>query len=148
MPHFILSHGQLGPLIELYIGVSAPLATSLKNQGVPVPSSVLVKGLVDTGASHTAVDSALLAGLNISAKRLALVITPTTGATPVKAHTFDVSLYIPLGTPGAAPWGKAAWEVTRQDLNHQGFDVLIGRDLLAEALLVYDGKHAVFTLGF
>jgi hypothetical protein len=147
MPHFLLSHGPSGPLIDIYVGVSAPRAAALQAAGQAVPTPLLVKGLVDTGASHCTIDPSLVTGLGLSAKRLALVITPTTGATPAKHHTFDVSLYIPMPS-ATVPWSKLAHEVTRAELKHQGFDVLIGRDILASAIFVYDGRHNVFTLGF
>lgn len=146
MPHFLLSHGPLGPIIDLYVGVSAPRLVAIQQAGQTAPTPILAKGLVDTGASHTAVDVSIIDGFGLSAKRLASVITPTTGAKPVKCHTYDVAIYVPIGS--TAPWAKVAHEVTRAELKHQGFEVLIGRDILAESVLIYDGKHNVFTLSF
>lgn len=147
MPHFVLSHGPLGPLIDLYVAVSTPRYLVLKAQGGALPPPVLAKGLVDTGASHSAVDSDIVTALGLSPKRIAKVVTPSTGATPHKCHTYDVSLHIPISA-GNPPWSKHACEVTRADLKHQGFDVLIGRDMLTEAVFIYDGKSSVFTLCF
>jgi hypothetical protein len=147
MPHFLLSHGQLGPIIEIYVAVSSPRVAILKQQGLPVPPAVLAKGLIDTGASHTAIDSAITESLELSPKRLAKVVTPSTGVVPHRCHTFDVSLHIPF--PAAmAPWSNNACEVTKADLKHQGFDVLVGRDILAESVLIYDGRNGTFTLCF
>lgn len=60
---------------------------------------------------------------------------------------FDVALMIPMNTP-ASFHIKYAWEVTGGHLKHQGFDMLLGRDVLADGLLVYDGKSNIFTLSF
>ena len=147
MPHFILSHGPLGPLIDLYIGVSSPRFTALQKEGQTPPTPILAKALVDTGASHSAVDVIIIDALGVSAKRIASVITPSTGSVPHKFHTFDVSIYIPI-TKDVVPWSKGAHEVTRAELKHQGFDVLIGRDILAEGILIYDGRNNLFTLCF
>jgi hypothetical protein len=147
MPHFVLSHGPIGPLIDLYIGVSIPRFTALQKGGQTPPTPILGKALVDTGASHTAIDVAIIRTLGISSKRIASLITPSTGAVPHKCHTFDVSIYIPIAQ-GIAPWSKSAHEVTGAELKHQGFDVLIGRDILAEGIFIYDGKNSVFTLCF
>jgi hypothetical protein len=38
--------------------------------------------------------------------------------------------------------------VIESDLTGQGIGALIGRDLLAKCLLVYDGQAGVFTLAF
>src|ERR1700738_55909 len=147
MPHFLLNHGQLGPIIDIFVAVSAPRLLVLQQQKIPIPQAVLSKGLVDTGASHSAVDSAIFSTLGLSPRRIAKVVTPSTGITPHTCHTFDVSLHIPI--PGAtAPWTNPACEVTTADLKHQGFDVLIGRDIHSAALFVYDGKNATFPLCF
>lgn len=148
MPHFLLSHGSLGPVIDLFVGVSAPRLVAIQQAGQTAPTPTLAKGLIDTGASHTCVDVSIIDAFGLSAKRLASVITPTTGAKPVKCHTFDVAIYIPMGAAGTPPWARVAHEVTRAELKHQGFEVLIGRDLLSDGMLIYDGKHNVFTLSF
>jgi len=41
-----------------------------------------------------------------------------------------------------------AWEITCLDLKHQGFEMLLGRDILAEGILVYDGKASTFAMAF
>ena len=137
----------MGPLIHVYIGVSEPRQGALIKAELPVPSPVVVKALVDTGASHTVVDPTVLKSLGLSPRRIAQTITPTTGAVPHQCHTYDVSLHIPLAT-ATALFSKPAWEVTCLDLKHQGFEVLLGRDILAEGMLVYDGKAATFAMAF
>jgi predicted aspartyl protease len=107
----------------------------------------LVKALVDTGASHTAVDPSVLAPLGLSPRRIAKTITPTTGATPAKCLTYDVSIHVPLGT-ATALFSKHAWEVSCLELKHQGFEALLGRDVLADGILFYDGKAGTFTMAF
>jgi predicted aspartyl protease len=115
--------------------------------GTPIPPAVAVKALVDTGASHTAVDPTILKSLGLQPRRIAQTITPSTGATPHKCYSYDVSIHIPLGT-ATALFSKMAWEVTGLDLKHQGFEMLLGRDILAEGILVYDGKAQTFSLAF
>lgn len=81
--------------------------------------------------SHTVVDPTVLKALELDPRRIAQTITPTTGAAPHKCYTYDVSIHVPLGTTSAL-FSKLAWEVTCLDLKHQGFEVLLGRDILAE----------------
>jgi len=45
-------------------------------------------------------------------------------------------------------FSKMAWEVSGLELKHQGFDMLLGRDILAAGILVYDGKARTFALAF
>jgi hypothetical protein len=137
----------VGPLIHAYIGVSTPRQNALVKANLSVPAPIVVKALVDTGASHTVVDPTVLKTLMLTPKRIAKTITPTTGDKPHKCYTYDVSFHIPLGT-ATSLFSKLAWEVSCLDLKHQGFEVLLGRDILAEGILVYDGKFASFSLAF
>ena len=60
--------------------------------------------------------------------------------------TYDVGIHVPFANQQFH--SKNPPTVTSSVLAHQGFVVLLGRDLLADGMLVYDGKHNVFTLGF
>jgi hypothetical protein len=147
MPHFTLSNTQQGPLISIYIGVSMPRHDFLKTINQSIPPAILAKALVDTGASHTSIDISMALPLGLTEKRRIGVITPSTGATPHQMPVFDVAVFIPMSDPSQVH-GKPAWEVTGGQLKHQGFEVLLGRDILADGLLVYDGKSNMFTLSF
>ena len=82
------------------------------------------------------------------------VLTPSTGAVPHQVPAFDVSFYIPGAAPvsgGGNPgiiWSRAALPVTSSPLLHQGFGVLLGRDVLSDGLMVFDGRNNLFTLCF
>jgi hypothetical protein len=147
MPRFTLNHGPLGPLIHVFVGVSEPRHGALLKAGAQVPSPIMVTALVDTGASNTAVDPSVMKSLGLTPRRIAKTITPSTGASPHKCHTYDVSLHVPLGA-ATALFSKNAWEVTCLELRHQGFEVLLGRDILADGILVYDGKFNTFSMAF
>ncbi|MFH1067354.1 MAG: retropepsin-like aspartic protease [bacterium] len=147
MPHFTLNQGPLGPLIDVFIGVSEPRHAALLKAGAVIPSAIVVKALVDTGASHTAVDPNVMTMLGLQPKRTAQTISPTTGVEPHTCHTYDVSIHVPLGT-ATTLFSKLAWEVTCLKLKHQGFEMLLGRDILADGLLIYDGKAGTFAMAF
>jgi hypothetical protein len=147
MPHFTLTYGPIGPLIHAYIGVSTPRVAALVLAGKPTPQPIVVKALVDTGASNTVVDQSVITALGLAPRRIAKTITPTTGAAPHKCYTYDVSIHVPLGT-ATSLFSKMAWEVTCLDLKHQGFEVILGRDVLAEGIFVYDGKAGTFAMAF
>jgi len=148
MPHFVLPCSpQVGPLINVIVGVSHPRGVFLLSQNQPVPPVQQLRGLLDTGASHTSVDPAVIVPLGLSPRRRAQIITPSTGATPHVALTYDVAVYIPTNDP-ALTWQAPAMEVSTLPLRNQGLDMLIGRDILSQTLLIYDGRTGTFTLSF
>jgi hypothetical protein len=147
MPHFVLNHSQLGPIIDVFVGVSAQRLAAITKAGGTAPGPILVKALVDTGASHTSFDVDLVGQLGLTTPTgVVSVITPSTGATPHEMFSYDLSFHVPF--PDTSIWSRPLWIATAAELKHQGFSVLLGRDLLAEAILIYDGKHGTFTLSF
>ena len=146
MPHFVLTHGPLGPLIDIYLTASAQRLAALAAAGTTAPQPVLAKALVDTGASHTSFDTSIVPQLGLSPTGIVSVVTPSTGATPCEMLSYDLGFHIPF--PNGQYWSKPLWVATAADLLHQGFSVLLGRDLLAEGMLIYDGKHNTFTMSF
>jgi|SRR5882724_3465802 len=144
MPHLTLQISAGGPVLELYVGVSNPRSDALKAAGQPVPPPVMVRGLLDTGASCTGVDPAVLTGLGIASTGTTPLHTPsTTLSTPHIARQFDVSIILvhPLinRTFMAIP-------VIESQLAHQGIQMLIGRDILNQCLFTYDGTAQSFCL--
>lgn len=56
MPSLTIAIPQDGPLVAMMIGVSAARAQALRTAGVAVPPLVTGRGLLDTGASVSAID--------------------------------------------------------------------------------------------
>jgi hypothetical protein len=145
VPHFTLQFQTGGPQLHLYVGVSQPRQQALKDAGLEVPQPILIRGLVDTGASSTAVDPTIIEKLGLSATGAMPILTPSTGDKPHQANTFDVSIAVPLPPFN---FNIAAMQVFESSLNVQGIQALIGRDILANCLLVYDGRANIFSLAF
>src|ERR1043166_8706181 len=123
MPHFLLTSGPSGPLMDIYITVSATRQQILKNQAQPVPPPVLARALIDTGASHTVIDNSIVAALGLIPTGVVQVLTPSTGTTPCEQFTYDVGVYVPMPDPKLMPWPFPLWVVSAADLQHQGFTV-------------------------
>lgn len=130
------------------VGVSQARADALTKAGQPIPKPVPIRALVDTGASCTCIDTAILKGLGLSPTGSALLMTPTTGATPHAADQYDVGLLIPPAAPHHLPYVLGTLPVTASDLSVQGLQALIGRDILRDCLLAYNGTMGFFTLAF
>jgi hypothetical protein len=84
--------------------------------------------------------------LGLTATGQAGIVTPSTGVTPVIVPTFDVGLHIPFGNQHFHSVNPLT--ASSSAFLHQGFAVLLGRDVLSLGQLVYDGKHNFFTLSF
>ncbi len=145
MPHLTLPISALGPTLDVRIGVSQPRAQALGAAGQPVPSPLNAHVLIDTGASCTCIDAAILAALKLPPSGSAFVSTPSTGIAPHIANQFDVSLT--LYHPALFRWWGAV-PVVEAVLAPQGIGGLIGRDILAYCLFMYDGPANLFILGF
>lgn len=146
MPHFTLQVSQSGPIVTAFVGVSVPRRTALIAAGRPVPDIVRISGLLDTGASGTAIDPSVLTALGLTPTGTTLVLTPTTGATPQPAEQYDVGFVIPA--PNGAPLFSQTLPVIASDLlAAQGFHALIGRDILSQCVFVYNGS-GFFTLSY
>ncbi len=66
---------------------------------------------------------------------------------PVDADTYDVNLSIL--NRGAQPLLFENMEVTASDLLFaQGFHALVGRDILSQCILIYNGSNDMFTLSY
>jgi hypothetical protein len=148
VPHFTLQVGSTGPMLRALIGVSSAREHALLKAKRPIPAPVLVQALVDTGASCTCVDSAVLKGLGLPPTGKIMMATPSTGAAPHTTDQYDVALVIPGADAGALPYMHGTLAVAECDLAAQGLQALIGRDVLKDCVFHYNGSIASFTLAF
>jgi len=145
VPHLTLPIGQGGPVLDIVIGVSQARQNALTANKQPVPPSVRIRGLVDTGASCTCVDPSILASLQLSPTGTTTMHTPSTGASPGTANLYDASIVLVHPQLSLTFFNQA---VAESVLAVQGIHALIGRDILAKCLLTYDGQSKLFILAF
>jgi hypothetical protein len=147
MPHFTAGFSLGAPIVDLILGVSEARLNALQAAGLPWPTPRSIRGLVDTGASHTCVDPAVLTALQLSPTGSVPVLTPSTGSIPIDADTYDVSLIIPnLGQAGLI---MKNMQVTATDLlAAQGFHALVGRDVLSHCILICNGSQSTFSIAY
>lgn len=133
-------------MVTAIVGVSVPRRTALIAAGQAVPNGVRILGLLDTGASGTAIDPSVLTALGLTPTGTILVSSPTTGATPQVVNQYDVAFVIPA--PSGAPLFSQTLPVIASELfAAQGFHALIGRDILSQCVFVYNGS-GFFTLSY
>jgi len=132
-----------------YIGVSQARHAVLAAANLPIPNLVQIQALVDTGASCTCIDPSVLQSLALTPTGIVTVNTPSTGLQPHTAQQFDVSIAIPGALPTHIPLVvNNVPVVAAQLLVAQGFQALIGRDILAQCLFTYNGEMGQFTLAY
>jgi hypothetical protein len=149
MAHFTLSIGPEGPMLNALVAVSAPRHAALTQAKQPVPPAVNIRALLDTGASGTCIDPSVMAQLGLTPTNVAMMLTPSTGTTPVPKNQFDVGLYIPGQSAKHQALIFPTIPVMESDLLlAQGFHALIGRDILRRCILNYNGDFGYFSLGY
>jgi hypothetical protein len=101
--------------------------------------------LIDTGASASAIDSQIIQALGIPASGSVRIHTPSTGLTPHTCSQYDVG--IALSLPGPQIWWLAtSLAVAESDFSLQGIDGLLGRDVLSQCVVVFNGPGVHVTL--
>lgn len=104
--------------------------------------SVTGTALVDTGASMTTIDESALKTLGVAPVNMTTVATPSGTA-------FQLLYPAELSFPGTVlPKSVFAEVLGSPHLMTQGLIALIGRDVISEGLLVYNGISGSFTLAF
>ena len=149
MAHFTLQIENAGPLLNVQIGVSGPRMAALEQANRPIPPVFSARGLVDTGASCTAIDPSVVTDLELSPTGDMAAITPgtTPGTKPVDVSQYDVGVLI-YGINNLNPLVIPVLPVIEVELANQGFQALIGRDILARCVLIYNGSLGQYTLSF
>lgn len=145
MPNLTIQTSPLGPLIDVIVGVSSGRQAALVAAGQPVPQAVPARILVDTGASMSSIDAQIISTLGLVQTGAVPMHTPTTGNSPVLTPLYDVSLTI---LHPVLQRSHQAIPVTACNYAAQGIQGLLGRDLLAGCVFVYNGEIGLFSLSF
>lgn len=144
MPQFDLPIGLSGPICSVYVGVSGPRADAMKAAGIAVPAWVHGPFLIDTGASHTVIDPSFVAPLGLVSTGAIMAHTPSTNGAPQAFQQYDVCIFIPGAVQGQG-WHVPALAVSEANLAVQGIQGLIGRDLLDQVSMFYNGPKQTFS---
>jgi hypothetical protein len=148
VPHFSLNVDAAGPVVNAVVSVSEGRRDALEAEKKPVPQSRTIRALVDTGASVTSTDPEVLNALELSPTGTIDIVTPSTGKEVATTETYDIDFAI-YKTQNEPPLVIPNLRIASSQLFlQQGIHALIGRDILARCILIYNGEHSVFTLAF
>jgi hypothetical protein len=131
---------QLGPQVGVLIEIPEALAKLLAEAGKPAPTPVSGMALIETGATSSVVDAAVVAALGVNPVGTARVGTAGGPATqpvyPIHIQLQGIGLTISFGRVTGAP------------LREMGLVALLGRDMLSRMILYYDGPNSEYTLAY
>lgn len=148
MPHFTLQLTPHGPIVSAVLAISRPRAHALQQAGHSEPEPVSFAAMVDTGASSTCLDASLLEPLQLTPTGQVKISTPSSGQEPVWMEQYDVTLLIP-GPDGSPPLVFPTIPIVAlKNFATAHYGGLIGRDILAECLLSYNGTARLLTLAY
>ena len=126
------------PIIEVTIFPPAPIVNQYNDRKELIPHHRAI-GLIDTGASISCIDVKIAEQMGLIARDFIPVLTPS----GVSNHfTYDITIVFPPELESKVFFV----EVTGADLSQQPFDILIGRDVLEQCTLIYNGWDNSFQL--
>lgn len=128
-----------GSTLEVEAHVTDQHAKILEDNNKEVPSPQSGKGLLDTGASISAIDVELLQKLDIPPIGVTRVSTPS-GQDAQELYAVKFSF------PGKGLPDMTSLNVLGSNLKKQQISALIGRDILRYCLMVYDGTSGSIIL--
>lgn len=143
MKHFSGVIAAEGPLLPAWIGVN-----DQQNQAIVVggdPAGPLpARLLIDTGASHSCIASKYVDALALPKAGSQNAHNLFTAGAPRMFETFTAAIALLTTTSELFAIGMDA--VVACDFADQEIDGLIGRDLLNDGSLIYDGVRRIFQL--
>ena len=128
-----------GIRVNVAIGVDEATANALRALGQPVPNPVSSQALIDTGASMLSIDRSISQALSLSRRG---IVTSHTANGPRQCNLYAVSLIFPASSLRSYNLMRAA-EV---DLSTQPFKCLIGRDVLGNMHVHYNGQTGAASI--
>lgn len=137
-----------GALVDVLVGLSQSTVHGLRTALQPVPPPINTHALLDTGAEITCFDSALIQSLGLPSSGMVPAFVPALGGLGF-AQLHDASLTIVH--PSGNPWiNLVIRDLTIMDVSlaSLGYQVLIGRDVLAKCAFLYHGLKNRFRLSY
>jgi predicted aspartyl protease len=130
---------QRGPVVQVTISVGQQIATQVLQSGGRLPSPVSGLALIDTGATTTCVDEGAAQRLQLPVIDVVKIASASHAETEQNVYPIQIEV---IGLPITINAARAVGA----PLEPQGILVLIGRDVLQHAMLVYNGPAGSLSL--
>jgi hypothetical protein len=137
-----------GAIVEVLIGWSASDVHKLRMALQPIPASVSASALLDTGAEITCLDVSLVQALGLPVGGVVLANVPALGG-PAGTIYRDINLTV-VHPSGNSHDNLIEPNLTTLEVNlgPLGYQMLIGRDVLARCRFLYHGPRGRFRLAY
>jgi hypothetical protein len=133
----------VGPVLQVDLGNSLTGQQALRRQLQPVPGAISVRALVDTGADMSVIADGLARQLQLTFIGFQFLAGGLAGS-PLPGVNLAPEYSARVEWPNGPGFDLTVLEIALPG----GLQLLIGRDLLAKGVLIYDGLSEVFTLAF
>ena len=127
-----------GPLVEIHFLISSELEKKYNKQKKKIPKPVVVKALIDTGASACVIQKEIPEQLKLEPVGVTKINTPS--SKDHECYQYFMRMVIP--SHGLIYEGP----LIGAPLEGQNICCLIGRDVLQSGILIYIGYNNQFTL--
>lgn len=127
-----------GPVLEVQFLIPSELEKKYMNEKHPIPEPVVIRSLIDTGASACVVKKEIPEKLGLKPMGVIKICTPS--SKDHECYQYFMKMLIPShGLTYEGPFIAAP-------LDGQDIGCLIGRDVLKSGILIYIGYMNQFTL--
>lgn len=135
---------EAGPIINVEISVPKALADFYVKQGRPIPQPKAGIALIDTGAKITCVHELIMQNMGVNT--IGPVISYTANGAK-QCNSFPAHFFFPVARIDVDFASVIEVNLDGQLFNGQQIVALIGRDLLTNAIFVYNGSIGMYTVG-
>ena len=136
-----------GALVDVVIGITDARRRALMKAQAHVPAPVEATLLVDTGASCTMVDDALMRTLQLNPTGATRFHSASSAASGDDCDLYDVQLFIGgMATPNTLKLGPLP--IMARGFINQPFSGLLGRDVLNRVHMAWRGPAGKLVLSY
>lgn len=128
---------QIGPVIEVLLSPPKNLIDILKVKKEEVPQPVRLHAMIDTGATNSVVNPAVIKALKINPIGVTKINTPS--SVGVECYQYKAGIIFPNNV------FVETSELIEAPLQGQHIQCLIGRDILKHGVLIYNGYMRTVT---
>ena len=130
----------VGPCVKVSLAVSQAAEETLRSANQPIPPPIEVLALIDTGATGTVIQAGLAQQLGLQPVGAVWIQTPASNDVLCGKYALRLAFMNSLMTVEST--------VIEAPLRGVTIQCLIGRDILARGLFLYNGQMNQFTLCF
>lgn len=129
----------MGPVTQVRISAPPTITQTILAKGGVLPPPVDGIALIDTGAAGTCIDADVATKLSLPVTGSGSITSATHAAIPCNLHPIQVEV---VGWPVKFHTNRAMGT----SLKAHGIIALIGRDVLRNCILIYNGAAGTFSL--